>query len=318
MTLLTVSNLTKSFPGPNKTRVRAVCDVSFTVDEGEILGVVGESGCGKTTLGQAILSLVEPDSGTVIFDGLNLGSATKAELKRSRRDIQVIFQDPFGSLNPRHKIGYVIAEPLIVHGVRSRDERSARVAELLDLVGLPTDAADRFPHEFSGGQRQRIAIARALALNPRLIVADESVSALDVSIQSQILNLIADLRIKLGMSIIFISHDLSVIRHISDRIAVMYMGRIVELGPAQEIMRDPKHPYTRALLASVPRIGESRERPSAVIFGEPPDPANPPPGCAFSNRCPDVMPACRTGRPDLLLIAGETDGVKTACHLYTS
>ncbi|MDA8604104.1 ATP-binding cassette domain-containing protein [Alphaproteobacteria bacterium] len=318
MSLLTVSNLTKTFAGPNNARVQAVSDVSFTVDEGEILGVVGESGCGKTTLGQAILRLVEPDSGTVTFGGLNLVSATKSELKRSRRDIQIIFQDPFGSLNPRHKIGYVVAEPLIVHGIGNRAERNARVAELLELVGLPVDAADRFPHEFSGGQRQRIAIARALALDPRLIVADESVSALDVSIQSQILNLISELRAKLGMSIIFISHDLSVIRHISDRIAVMYLGRIVEIGPAHEIMTDPKHPYTRALLASVPRISQTREARPAVISGEPPDPANPPPGCAFSNRCPDAMPECLKVRPDLALISGHEDGVKTACHLYKS
>lgn len=318
MSLLTVSNLTKTFAGPNNARVKAVSDVSFTVDEGEILGVVGESGCGKTTLGQAILRLVEPDSGIVTFGGLNLVSATKSELKRSRRDIQIIFQDPFGSLNPRHKIGYVVAEPLIVHGIGNRAERNARVAELLELVGLPVNAADRFPHEFSGGQRQRIAIARALALDPRLIVADESVSALDVSIQSQILNLISELRAKLGMSIIFISHDLSVIRHISDRIAVMYLGRIVEIGPAHEIMTDPKHPYTRALLASVPRISQTREARPAVISGEPPDPANPPPGCAFSNRCPNSMPECLKVRPDLALISGHEDGVKTACHLYKS
>ncbi|MAH87268.1 MAG: peptide ABC transporter ATP-binding protein [Kiloniella sp.] len=318
MSLLSVHNLTKTFSGANGARVQAVSDVSFSVHAGEVLGVVGESGCGKTTLGHAILRLIEPDSGKVMYGGLDLVSATKAELKQTRRDLQIIFQDPFGSLNPRHKIGTVVGEPLLVHGIGSHSERRDRVASLLNLVGLPEDSSNRFPHEFSGGQRQRIAIARALALDPKLIVADESVSALDVSIQSQILNLIAELRVKLGMSIIFISHDLSVIRHISDRIAVMYLGRIVEIGPALQVMSKPQHPYTQALLSSVPEISLSRHKAKAIISGEPPDPSNPPPGCTFSNRCPQATSLCRMTRPELLPVNGDAQGVETACHLYAT
>ncbi|MBM1218605.1 ATP-binding cassette domain-containing protein [Ponticoccus sp. SC2-23] len=318
MSLIDVRHLTKTFPGPNGTRVQAVSDVSFSMEEGEVLGVVGESGCGKSTLGHSIVRLIEPDAGEVAFGGLDLAKARKAELKHSRRDIQIIFQDPFGSLNPRHKVGHVIAEPLIVHRIGTRPERLARVKELLDLVGLPAEAVDRYPHEFSGGQRQRIAIARALALNPKLIVADESVSALDVSIQSQILNLIAELREKLGLSIIFISHDLSVIRHVSDRIAVMYLGRLVEIGPAAQIMTDPRHPYTQALLAAVPKIGGDRHAARPIVTGEPPDPANPPQGCAFHGRCPKVMEICRRTRPELGAGNGAPAGSETACHLYTT
>ncbi len=314
MNILDVRNVVKTFPGPNGTTIRAVSGVSFTAEKGEVLGIVGESGCGKSTLCHAILRLIEPDSGEVIFDGLDLAKAGKSELKSRRRDVQIIFQDPFGSLNPRHKVGHVIGEPLIVHRIGAKAERAARVAELLGLVGLPSDSAGRYPHEFSGGQRQRIAIARALALNPKLIIADEPVSALDVSIQSQILNLISDLREQLGLSIIFISHDLSVIRHISSRIAVMYLGRIVEIGPAKEIMDDPRHPYTRALLAAVPEIGGGRHERKPLVTGEPPDPARPPKGCAFHGRCPRSMDICRETRPEL--IAG-TGGVETACHLYT-
>lgn len=317
MTLLDVRHMTKTFSGPGGTTVRAVSDVSFSVEAGEVLGVVGESGCGKTTMGHAILRLIEPDSGHVIFDGTDLTKASKAALKRSRRNLQVIFQDPFGSLNPRHKVGHIIGEPLIVHRIGTSAERKARVAELLDLVGLPLDSGGRYPHEFSGGQRQRIAIARALALNPKLIIADESVSALDVSIQSQILNLIAELREKLNLSIIFISHDLSVIRHVSHRIAVMYLGRIVEIGPAEQIIETPQHPYTRALLAAVPIIGGNRSTELPIVMGEPPDPANPPSGCAFHSRCPHVMTVCKTGRPELKPGTGDLARNETACHLYT-
>lgn len=317
MTLLNVRHMTKTFSGAGGTTVRAVSDVSFSLEAGEVLGVVGESGCGKTTMGHAILRLIEPDSGDVIFDGTDLTKASKAALKRSRRNLQVIFQDPFGSLNPRHKVGHIIGEPLIVHRIGTSVERKARVAELLDLVGLPLDSRDRYPHEFSGGQRQRIAIARALALNPKLIIADESVSALDVSIQSQILNLIAELREKLDLSIVFISHDLSVIRHVSHRIAVMYLGRIVEIGPAQQIIEAPQHPYTRALLAAVPIIGGNRSTELPIVMGEPPDPANPPSGCAFHSRCPHVMAVCKTGRPELKPGTGDLARNETACHLYT-
>ncbi len=318
MSLIDVRNITKTFPGPNGTIVRAVSDVSFSMEEGEVLGVVGESGCGKSTLGHSILRLIEPDSGSIIFDGTDLTTARGRELKRRRRDVQIIFQDPFGSLNPRHRIGHIIGEPLIVHRIGTKADRQMRVAELLDLVGLPADACERYAHEFSGGQRQRIAIARALALNPRLVVADEAVSALDVSIQSQILNLIADLRRKLGLSILFISHDLSVIRHVSDWIAVMYLGRFVEFGPARQIMEKPQHPYTCALLSAVPTIEGARHARPFIVAGEPPDPANPPDGCAFHSRCPKAMDICTGTRPELISRRGSPAGTQTACHLYRS
>ena len=320
--LLEVKDLSKCFMHANGQKVQAVSRVSFSLEVGEVLGVVGESGCGKSTLGHSILHLIEPDSGTVWFDGIDLSKANKRMRKQCRRAMQIIFQDPFGALNPRHKVGHIIDEPLKVHGIGTRASQKARRDELLELVGLPKDATNRYPHAFSGGQRQRIAIARALALNPKLIVADEAVSALDVSIQSQILNLIASLRKKLGLSLIFISHDLSVIRHISDRIAVMYLGRIVEIGPAAQIMATPLHPYTKALLAAVPKIGANMAGKSpveeAIITGEPPDPANPPVGCAFHSRCPKVMDVCRQSHPPLSLVTAEPHGSETACHLYNS
>ena len=310
MTLLSVQNLSKTYPGAKGSLVRAVSDVSLTLAAGEVLGIVGESGCGKSTLGRAILRLIEPSGGQILFGGRDVMALSGHDLKAARRDMQIVFQDPFGSLNPRHRVGHLIAEPLIVHGIGDRAARDARVAELLDLVGLPADAARRFPHEFSGGQRQRIAIARALALNPRMIVADEAVSALDVSIQSQIINLIADLRRRFGLSILFISHDLSVIRHVSDRIAVMYLGRIVETGPAEAIMEAPQHPYTRALLSAIPRAGQTRQG-RTVLHGEVPDPSNPPAGCAFHTRCPQAQAICRSARPELTPIAAQ----EAACHL---
>jgi oligopeptide/dipeptide ABC transporter ATP-binding protein len=312
--LLAVEGLSKSYPGASGARVRAVSDVSLTIAAGEVLGVVGESGCGKSTLGRAILRLIEPDGGAIRFDGRDLMGLSRAQMKAARRDLQIIFQDPFGSLNPRHSVGGIVGEPLKVHGIGNRDARRQRVAELLKMVGLPEDAASRYPHEFSGGQRQRIAIARALALDPRLIVADEAVSALDVSIQSQIINLIAELRRRLGISILFISHDLSVIRHVSDRIAVMYLGRIVEIGPAEAIMASPSHPYTQALLSAIPRPGQGRARERTVLKGELPDPAHPPSGCAFHTRCPRAMPVCSAERPELLPRIGAV--AETACHLY--
>ncbi|SFZ82084.1 oligopeptide transport system ATP-binding protein [Devosia enhydra] len=312
--LIAVEGLTKTYPGANGARVKAVSEVSFAIAPGEVLGVVGESGCGKSTLGRALLRLIEPDGGAIRFDGKDLMTLSKSGMKAARRDLQIVFQDPFGSLNPRHTVGGIIGEPLVVHGIGTSDSRRARVAELLGLVGLPEDAGKRFPHEFSGGQRQRIAIARALALEPKLIVADEAVSALDVSIQSQIINLIADLRRRLGLSILFISHDLSVIRHVSDRIAVMYLGRIVEIGPAEAIMESPRHPYTQALLSAIPRPGEGRARQRTVLKGELPDPANPPTGCAFHTRCPMAMPVCSADRPALVRREGGVADV--ACHLY--
>jgi len=319
MSLLELRHLSKTYPGANGAVVQAVSDVSLSIEAGEVLGIVGESGCGKSTLGRTLLRLVEPSGGEILFEGQDLTHLGRRAMKPVRRDLQVIFQDPFGSLNPRHTVGGIIAEPLKVHRVGSRAEQQARVAELLKLVGLPEDAAKRYPHEFSGGQRQRIAIARALALEPKLLVADEAVSALDVSIQSQIINLIADLRRRLNLSILFISHDLSVIRHVSDRIAVMYLGRIVEIGPAEEIMAAPKHPYTQALLSAIPRPGVARGQ-RIVLQGELPDPANPPSGCAFHTRCPKVMDICHKVRPPLAHPQRETvepdSRSEVACHLY--
>jgi ABC-type oligopeptide transport system ATPase subunit len=252
--LLRVVGLSKRYVDSSKRSVLAVNNVSFDLAQGEVLGLVGESGCGKSTLGRMIIRLLEPTSGRILIEGEDFASLRGAALKAARRNLQMVFQDPFSSLNPRHRVGHILAEPLIVHGVWDRVHRASRVAELLSMVGLPAASVERYPHEFSGGQRQRIAIARALALKPKLIVADEPVSALDVSIQSQIINLIGDLRAQLGLSMIFISHDLSVVRHVSDRIAVMRAGAIVELGPAAIVFTNPQNSYTRALLAAIPKI----------------------------------------------------------------
>jgi peptide/nickel transport system ATP-binding protein/oligopeptide transport system ATP-binding protein len=314
--LLDVREISKSYRNPGGPPVQALVNVSLTVARGEVLGIVGESGCGKSTLGRAVLRLVEPDGGAVIFEGEDLIRLDKRAMKARRRDLQIVFQDPFGSLNPRHKVGAIVREPLDVHGVGTGQERAARVRELLGIVGLPEDAAERYPHEFSGGQRQRIAIARALALNPKLIVADEPVSALDVSIQSQIINLIADLRKRLGLSILFISHDLSVIRHVSDRIAVMYLGRVVETGAAEAVMRKPTHPYTQALLSAIPKPQAAGRQKRIVLSGELPDPAHPPSGCPFHTRCPYAMPVCRTDPPALVPRQHEEEVREAACHLY--
>jgi oligopeptide/dipeptide ABC transporter ATP-binding protein len=314
--ILDIRGLSKTYPGPAGAAVKALDHVSLTLDRGEVLGIVGESGCGKSTLGRALLRLVEPNDGQVFFEGEDLVALPPAGLKRRRRDLQIIFQDPYGSLNPRHTIGTIIREPLDVHGIGTRASRAARVQELIALVGLPEGAAERYPHEFSGGQRQRISIARALALNPKLIVADEPVSALDVSIQSQVINLIVELKERFSLSMLFISHDLSVIRHVSDRIAVMYLGRIVETGPAEAIMEKPLHPYTRALLSAIPRPQAERRRQRTVLKGELPDPANPPAGCAFHTRCPNVMAHCSRERPALVNRREGEIVRETACHLY--
>jgi peptide/nickel transport system ATP-binding protein/oligopeptide transport system ATP-binding protein len=313
---LEVQDLSKTYPGSAGAGVRALDAVSLTLDRGEVLGIVGESGCGKSTLGRAILRLVEPSAGVVRVEGEDLVTLGKARLKARRRDMQIIFQDPFGSLNPRHKVEAIVREPLDVHGIGTRAERAARVVELIRLVGLPETSVARYPHEFSGGQRQRIAIARALALNPKLVVADEPVSALDVSIQSQIINLILSLRERLGLSMLFISHDLSVIRHVSDRIAVMYLGRIVETGDAGEVMERPLHPYTQALLSAIPRPRAEGRRHRIILKGELPDPANPPKGCAFHTRCPAAMPQCSVERPALVPRQEGATLRTTACHLY--
>ena len=282
--------------------VRAVDGVTLSVRQGEVLGLVGESGCGKSTLARTILQLVPTTGGAVILNGRNLGEASRAEMLACRRDLQMIFQDPYASLNPRMTVHATLAEPLLVHGICGPSEVQARVDELMRLVGLAPRFARKYPHEFSGGQRQRIAIARALALKPKIIIADEPVSALDVSIQAQILNLLAELCRGMNLSLIFIAHDLSVVRHISDRVAVMYLGKIVELGPAADVIDHPRHPYTRALVSAIPVPDPDieRNRQRIVLAGDPPSPINPPPGCAFHPRCPYAIERCREAVPPLI------------------
>jgi oligopeptide transport system ATP-binding protein len=282
--------------------VRAVDGVTLGVRQGEVLGLVGESGCGKSTLARTILQLVPATAGAVILNGRNLGEASRAEMQACRRDLQMIFQDPYASLNPRMTVFATLAEPLRVHRICPPSEVRRRVHELMDTVGLAPRLARKYPHEFSGGQRQRIAIARALALRPKVIVADEPVSALDVSIQAQILNLLSQLCRGMNLTLIFIAHDLSVVRHISDRVAVMYLGKIVELGPAEDVIDRPRHPYTRALVSAIPVADPEveRARQRIVLLGDPPSPIDPPPGCAFHPRCPYAVGRCREAVPALV------------------
>ena len=280
--------------------VRAVDGVTLTIQSGEVLGLVGESGCGKSTLARTIMQLVPTTGGTVILAGRNLTTASAAEIKTARRNMQMVFQDPFASLNPRLTIYDALAEPLIVHGVVPRDQVEARVVDLMNKVGLDPRFRRKYPHEFSGGQRQRIAIARALALEPRLIIADEPVSALDVSIQAQILNLLAELVRRMNLTLLFIAHDLSVVKHISDRVAVMYLGKIVELGPAVDVIERPRHPYTRALVSAIPGHDPDTQRTRIILAGDPPSPLNPPSGCAFHPRCRYAQEKCRLSVPPLL------------------
>ena len=297
--------------------VRAVDGVDLDVDRGTTLGIVGESGCGKSTLGRAILRLVEPTAGSVVFDGQDLAQLKGEELRRSRRRMQMVFQDPLASLDPRQSVASVIAEPLRTHGLAGdRGSLDGRVRELLDVVGLPASAANRFPHEFSGGQRQRIGIARAIALSPELIIADEPVSALDVSIQAQVVNLLEELQDRLGLTYIVIAHDLAVVRHISDHVAVMYLGAIAEIAPSGDVYREPLHPYTIALLSAIPIpdpvVEDRRER--ILLPGDLPSPANPPPGCRFHTRCPFRQPTrCHDEVPVLRELA-DLPGHKVACH----
>jgi oligopeptide transport system ATP-binding protein len=302
--LVRVRGLFKHFPVANSDDVvRAVDGVTFEIFRGETLGLVGESGCGKSTVGRCLLRLIEPTRGSVEFEGRDVLATSGAELRALRREMQIIFQDPYASLNPRMRVRDIVAEPLVIHGIGDKSERRERVAELLRKVGLDPDYRDRYPHEFSGGQRQRIGIARALALNPKLIVADEPVSALDVSVQAQVINLLEDLQREFELTYLFISHGLAVVEHISDRVAVMYLGRIVEVAPAEELYANPLHPYTRALLSAIPVPDPTRKRDRIVLKGDVPTPINPPSGCRFHTRCPDAIPDCARIDPDLREVA---------------
>ena len=313
-TLVQIENLKKHFPASGGQSVRAVDGVSFNIERGETLGLVGESGCGKTTVGRCLLRLIEPTSGEIKFDGQDLLCLGKSEMRALRRRMQIVFQDPYSSLNPRMKVGDIIGEPLIVHSIGNKQERKDRIAELLKVVKLDPDYANRYPHQFSGGQRQRIGIARALALNPDFIVADEPVSALDVSVQAQVVNLLQDLQAQFGLTYLFISHGLAVVEHISTRVGVMYLGKIVELASSAELYENPKHPYTQALLASIPLPDpeQTRDRKRIALSGEVPTPMNPPSGCRFHTRCPYVMEKCKNTEPEFKEI---TPGHFAACFL---
>ncbi|MDT5061588.1 MAG: peptide/nickel transport system ATP-binding protein [Acidobacteriota bacterium] len=298
--LVHVRGLVKHFPVEDSDDVvRAVDGVTFEILQGETLGLVGESGCGKSTVGRCILRLIEPTSGEIKFDGRDVRAMGARELRELRREMQIIFQDPYASLNPRMRVRDIIGEPLLIHGLKEKEERHARVGELLRRVGLDPDYMNRYPHEFSGGQRQRIGIARALALNPKLIVADEPVSALDVSVQAQVVNLLQDLQSEFGLTYLFISHGLAVVEHISTRVAVMYLGRIVEVASSLELYAGPLHPYTKALLSAIPIPDPTRKRERIMLTGDVPTPINPPSGCRFRTRCPAAIPECAQIDPDL-------------------
>lgn len=315
--LLIVDNLKKYYPvggrffGKYSGWVKALDGVSLSVKQGETLGLVGESGCGKSTFGRCILRLEESTSGSVNFDGRDIFTLDKKSLRALRKDMQVVFQDPFSSLNPRKRVGRIISEAFRIHGMLSSRQRNERIKELFRLVGLQPESTSRFPHEFSGGQRQRICVARALALNPKLIIADEPVSALDVSIQAQILNLLSSLQSSFELTYVFISHDLSVVRHISDRVAVMYLGRLVELASVQELYSQPLHPYTQALLLAVPAPDPRKQKDRTTLTGDVPSPINPPKGCSFHPRCPYNQKICSQEVPKMREIK---PGHTVACH----
>ncbi|UYQ72533.1 ATP-binding cassette domain-containing protein [Pelagibacterium flavum] len=307
--LLSVNRLSKRFPikgqpfSGEKRQVHAVDDVSFDIARGEVVGLVGESGSGKTTIGRTIMRLTDPTEGEIVYEGTDIASLPEREMMAFRRKIQMVFQDPFASLNPRRKVGELIAEGMEIHGIGTRNERQAEVVRLLDLVGLPADAAQRFPHEFSGGQRQRIGIARALAVSPGFIVADEPVSALDVSVQAQVLNLLQDLKDQLGLTILFIAHDLAVVEHFCDRVIVMYLGRVMEIAPRDRLYASPKHPYTEALLSAAPAPDPDRQGHRIVLEGDIPSPIDPPSGCVLRTRCRYALPECAQIRPELREVA---------------
>jgi oligopeptide/dipeptide ABC transporter ATP-binding protein len=316
--LIEVKNLKKWFWAGGvlfgkKEAVRAVDDVSFYIKKREVLGLVGESGCGKTTCGKVILRIVDPTAGSIYFDGHNITYLERKEMIKFRRKMMIIYQDPFGSLDPRMTVGAAIAEPMEVHNIASKKGKEEKVIEIMGKVGLTPDQMNRYPHEFSGGQRQRIGIARALATNPEFIVADEPVSALDVSIQAQIINLLQDLQKEFGLTLLFIAHDLSVIKHISDRVAVMYLGKIVEIAPKKELFDNPKHPYTEALLSAIPIPNPRFRKKGTILMGDVPSPINLPPGCRFHTRCRYVKSICRENEPELKDIGNHH---LTACHLF--
>jgi oligopeptide transport system ATP-binding protein len=298
--LVNIKNLVKHFPVDNSDDVvKAVDGISFDILAGETLGLVGESGCGKSTVGRCILRLIEPTSGEVLFEGRNVLSLNKNELRPLRREMQIIFQDPYASLNPRLSILSIISEPLVIHKISNKSEQKDRVAELLKKVGLDPEYMHRYPHEFSGGQRQRLGVARALALNPKLIIADEPVSALDVSVQAQVVNLLQDLQQEFGLTYLFISHGLAVVEHISNRVAVMYLGKIVEIADSVELYENPQHPYTKALLSAIPIPDPKRKRDRIILKGDVPTPINPPSGCRFRTRCPIASEECASVEPEM-------------------
>ena len=315
--LLQVDGLVKWFPVKKwffekKANVKAVDGVSFDVYKGETLGIAGESGCGKSTLLRTFLRLIEPTSGTIHYDGIDITHMRKRELRKIRQHMQIVFQDPYSALDGRMKVGKIIEEPMIINKIyNTKAERMARVAELMDQVGLDPSYVDRYPHEFSGGQRQRIVIARALATNPELLVCDEAVSALDVSVRAQILNLLAELQEKLNLTYVFISHDLSVIEHICDRVAIMYLGKVVEIGTKDDIFNNPQHPYTKALLSAIPKVGQRDRSDRIIIQGDIPSPVNPPAGCHFHTRCSYATESCKNDPPMIDL----GNGHLVACHL---
>ena len=319
--LVEIKNLIKHFPVKKglfkKTvgLVKAVDDISLDIYEGETLGLVGESGCGKSTLGRVLVRLINPTSGDIIFDNKNLNSYSNKELRSQRQYFQIIFQDPNSSLDPRSTIGKSIEEALIIHGMKDRLERQKKVSEMLNLVGIPANAFERFPHEFSGGQRQRIGIARALILKPKLVVCDEPVSALDVSVQAQVLNLLNDLKDELSLTLLFISHNLSVVENVSDRIAIMYLGQIIELLNSSKFAANCKHPYSKALLSAIPVPDPNIKKERIILKGDVPSPINPPNGCRFHTRCPEAIVKCKNTEPSLIELS---QGHKASCHLLSN
>ncbi|AXF55654.1 ABC transporter ATP-binding protein [Salicibibacter kimchii] len=318
--LFEAKNLKKYFPvkggilNRKMADVKAVDDISFSINEGETLSIVGESGCGKSTTGRAILRLEEPTDGEIYFEGEDFRNLSKSELRQKRKDIQIIFQDPFASLNPRQKVKQILDEAMAIQDAVPKKDRPARIRELMDVVGLRPQQAERYPHEFSGGQRQRIGIARALSVDPKLIVADEAVSALDVSTQAQVLNLLKDLQDRFDLTYLFIAHDLGVVRHISDRVAVMYLGKIVEIGDKHSLFDEPRHPYTRALLSAIPVPDPEKKSERIVLEGDVPSPLNPPSGCRFHTRCPFATEICKQEDPELRATDDMNSDHHAACH----